>query len=431
MNKLKHSLFLKLMLAFVISGAVSASVFVAFSYTMGKKKYRAKHWVQYGQMLAEQLGPQPTQDQIEQIKTKLNLLIRFEKADRTLVSGPLVPSFEKLNQDFDTFYVGTGFKLGRFDDKLAIEIIQDSGHYLFVLEQDGSSLEERPEALLGLLVSILLILLFTYLFIRKILRPLVVLESGVNEIAQGNLNISIPVSGDDEFSRLVKSVNTMTAQVRMMIQSKEQLLLDVSHEFRSPLTRIKVALELSDEDARKSIKNSVIELENMVTEILESARLNDAQGKLQIEKFDLVDLLNSLTSDYEKSAPGIKFHASKEAIYCLADSTRLSLAFKNLIENALKYSSHQNHPVEIEVKESHQKISITFKDHGIGIPKDDLGLVFEPFYRVDRSRVKSTGGYGLGLSLCKKIITAHGGHITVQSELQQGTVFTVELNAQS
>lgn len=428
MNKLKHSLFVKLMLAFVISGALSASVFVAFSYTMGKKKYRAKHWIQYGQMLAQQLGPQPTQDQIEQIKTKLNLLIRFEKADQVLVSGPLVPTFDKLNKNFDTFYVGTGFRLGRFDNKLAIELDQDSGHYLFILEQDGSSLEERPEALLGLLVSILLILLFTYLFIRRILRPLVTLESGVNEIAQGNLNVSIPVAGDDEFSRLVKSVNTMTAQVRMMIQSKEQLLLDVSHEFRSPLTRIKVALELSDEDARKSIKNSVIELENMVTEILESARLNDAQGKLQLEKINLVDVVKSLVSGYENSTPGIKFYTSKETVYTHADSARLRLAFKNLIENALKYSSHQNQPVEIEVKEVHQKIHIVFKDHGIGIPKDDLGLVFEPFYRVDRSRVKSTGGYGLGLSLCKKIISAHGGHITAQSESQQGTVFTVELN---
>ncbi len=428
MNKFRHSLFLKLMLAFIISGALSATVFVAFSYTMSKKKYRAKHWVQYGQMLAEQLGSSPTAEQIDQLKTKLNLLIRFEKADQTLVSGPLVPTFEKLHENFTPLYVGTGFNFGRYQNQLAIELIQESGHYLFILEQDGSSLEERPQALLGLLISILLILLFTYLFIRKILSPLVTLESGVNEIAQGNLNVSIPTEGDNEFSRLAKSINTMTGQVRMMIQSKEQLLLDVSHEFRSPLTRIKVALELSNEDARKSIKNSVIELENMVTEILESARLNDAQGKIQLEKINIVEMIQSLIVDYEKSHPGIKFQSQKENIYCLADTTRLPLAFKNLIENALKYSSHQNQPVQIEVNESPQKVIVVFKDHGIGIPKDDLGLVFEPFYRVDRSRIKSTGGYGLGLSLCKKIITAHGGHITVQSEFQQGTIFTVELN---
>jgi signal transduction histidine kinase len=104
------------------------------------------------------------------------------------------------------------------------------------------------------------------------------------------------------------------------------------------------------------------------------------------------------------------------------------VACKNLIENAIKYSANQNRPVEVEVSDVDSIIArITIKDFGIGIPKEDLPLIFEPFYRVDRSRVRETGGYGLGLSLCKKIVTAHSGHITVESEVGVGTSFIVDL----
>ncbi len=433
MNKIRESIFLKLVLVFLLAGVLSVGVFVTFKYCAFQgsrfRETRAKHWVQYSQMLVEKMGPAPDEKEIQDLAHRWNLWIRVEQSGKSMASGPHVPSLQEVENGTDFFYNGEGFRFGPYKNHLVAEIFSaGSTRFLFLIQKDAYSLEEHPEMLFAPALFILLLFFGTYLVIRRILRPLVSLEKGVTEVTKGNLNVVIPGESQDELGRLVQSFNKMTEQVRMMIQSKEQLLLDVSHEFRSPLTRIKVALEINDPDAQRSIKSSVHELETMVSELLESARLNDAQGKLKLERLDLVELLSDLIPHYVKSAPGILMRASDGPIYCKADHSRLYMVFKNLIENAFKYSANQTRPVEIQVRSLDASVvRVIVKDYGIGIPKEDLPLIFEPFYRVDRSRVRTTGGYGLGLSLCKKIIAAHEGQITVESEVGQGASFIVDL----
>ena len=165
----------------------------------------------------------------------------------------------------------------------------------------------------------------------------------------------------------------------------------------------------------------------MITELLESARLNSANYQLQKTKFDLQEQLDQLVSLYQDSPPGVLLDKSASATMIYADKERLMICFRNLLENALKYSKNQNHAVEIEIQSEVDRIIITVRDFGEGIPAQDMPHIFEPFYRVDKSRNAKTGGYGLGLNLSKKIIAAHGGEISVESTPNVETLFTVSL----
>lgn len=281
-----------------------------------------------------------------------------------------------------------------------------------------------------LIGAVILILALCYLFIRKTLKPVKYLSKGVDETAKGNFSYRIPVLGRDELSRLSESFNTMNAKIGSMISAKQQLLLDVSHELRSPLTRIKVALEFIPEGkARESIGEDILSLEKMISEILESERLNHEGGKLITEEINLPSFIKDIINEYGNST-GIAFREEEmRDIIIKADRERLHTVFKNILDNALKYSGTAGRPVDINYNTEDPFHVITIQDYGKGIPEEDLQFIFEPFYRVDRSRSKETGGYGLGLGLCRKIMEAHGGSIEIKSSAGKGTAVVLKFPA--
>jgi signal transduction histidine kinase len=211
-----------------------------------------------------------------------------------------------------------------------------------------------------------------------------------------------------------------------MLHTKEQLLLDVSHEMRSPLTRVKVALEfLPDGKAKESIACDVAEMEKMINEILETARMLHLSGKLKLKQIFLADLLKEVLPEFESQSPGVQADDLPSGVAIRIDPEQIKTVFKNILSNAIKYSRPDSDPVRIFVKSRLPHIAVQIADKGIGIPQDELRFIFEPFYRVDKSRAKDTGGYGLGLSLCKTIMEAHGGRIEVESEPDVGTTVTL------
>jgi signal transduction histidine kinase len=215
-----------------------------------------------------------------------------------------------------------------------------------------------------------------------------------------------------------------------MIQAREALLSDLSHELRSPLARMQVSTEFIEKpELRENIKDDLREMESMVSEVLEGARLSSPHAGLETKELNLSELLSALTSKYDFQKPGVVFVSRLEPGYAriIADEERLRSAIRNLVENALKYSSHQDKPVEVTLGTHKDGVEITVLDHGVGIPQSEQTRVFEPFYRVDKSRTRSTGGYGLGLNLCKKVIEAHGGTISLSSTPGQGSLFKVWL----
>jgi signal transduction histidine kinase len=161
-------------------------------------------------------------------------------------------------------------------------------------------------------------------------------------------------------------------------------------------------------------------MEAMVTEILEAARLRQSAASLNFQRVESGAFIRSVATEFEGRPPGIELTTIEEEIVTL-DPQKARTVLKNVIDNAVKYSPESRKAVTIGAKREEGCYCITVQDFGIGIPADDLERVFEPFFRVDPSRSRETGGFGLGLSLCKAIMDAHGGDIRIDSEPGRGT----------
>jgi signal transduction histidine kinase len=212
-----------------------------------------------------------------------------------------------------------------------------------------------------------------------------------------------------------------------MIRARDQLLIDVSHELRSPLTRLKVALALVDDAEMKSrMAADVSDMELMISELLELERLRDG-ARIKTTRQNLVAILQDVARNFADRAPGVRLTAATTEIMADVDADRMRTVFRNLLENALKYSLSDSRGVEVSASSNGTGVVVRVTDDGAGIPSDDMLNLFEPFFRVDRSRSKKTGGYGLGLSIVKRIVEAHGGAIAVENNPTRGASFVVTL----
>jgi signal transduction histidine kinase len=253
--------------------------------------------------------------------------------------------------------------------------------------------------------------------IGKILKPLSNLNEAVKKVSMGNLDLSIIPKSNDELGELAVAFNQMISELKIMILARENLLLDVSHELRTPITRAKIALEMIPESPEKeSVSEDLKEMEIMITEILESERLKNGVKKLNISPVHVAVLLQKLIENYKRENKKVILLPVSDDIIINIDETMIMIVLRNLIDNSLKYSPPQSPPVEINVIREEQTITIQIEDFGQGIPDDKLPFVFEPFYRVDQSRSRKTGGYGLGLHLCKRIMDLHEAEIKLQNK---------------
>ena len=276
----------------------------------------------------------------------------------------------------------------------------------------------------------LMILLFGFIYYktREWLKPLRVLHAGVNQAGEGNFLIDLPRTTSDELGQLIDSFNSMALKVRTDIKSRDQLLRDISHELRSPLSRMMVALEfIPDGNIRQTLKNNILALEKMTVSILEEERIDSPYGKIKREPFDLKAMIVDLIDNRNQFGRSVVELISDEPLEINADKERIRMALSNVLDNSIKYSRDNNKPVEVSYHNAGNTATISIHDFGIGIPEADIPFIFEPFFRVDKARLHSTGGYGLGMSLTKKIIDAHKGKISINSKLNSGTTFTIEL----
>jgi signal transduction histidine kinase len=267
-----------------------------------------------------------------------------------------------------------------------------------------------------------LVILFTLaiFFIHLIIAPVHELGRGVKEISKGNLDVKLDVTRKDELGKVADAFNQMTVELKKMILAREQLLLDVSHELRTPITRAKLALEImADSTEKESVAYDIREMEIMITELLQTARLRSGQANLNLVKTNLNKLLLGIVQGFPDAQQKIKLAPISATLHITVDQSKIITVIKNLIENALKYSEDSNKPVEINTIDRKDVIIIQIEDHGVGIPEDKLELLFEPFYRADNSRSKKTGGYGLGLHMVKKIMEAHGADIILINKSTQ------------
>ncbi|WP_456400221.1 sensor histidine kinase [Persephonella sp.] len=220
-------------------------------------------------------------------------------------------------------------------------------------------------------------------------------------------------------------------------QAKKDFVSNVSHELKTPIAVMKGIVEtLENEDDPKSFKKflqmakkRINQMDSLINDLLILAKLEAREEKINVTKVDLSKIINSIFYDLEylsKEKNISLINKIPERFYIYVDQKKFEILLKNLIENAIKYNKQDGKVVITAEKENHL-IHINVTDTGIGIPKDSQPLIFERFYRVDKSRSRNVGGTGLGLSIVKHIAEAHKGKVEVKSEPNQGSTFTVKI----
>ena len=425
-NRIIRSVFTKLLVVIIFAGICINLVVGGFFLHLRNVFVEPfqKNVVQYLNYLIADMGNPPNLDRAREIARQSFLEIRYESPDLRWTTSDELPT------DFKGRIVALGqnpaVRSGKYRGRHVIEVDKETGRFIFGVSRNLPVDSARHRLLVIMLVLLTAILAGAFFAIRYILRPVKWLNTGVQEVSRGNLKHRVPLKKSDELRDLAAAFNNMTDRIRDMLHTKEQLLLDVSHELRTPLTRMKVALEfLEESQAKQNLQADLEEMEKMVSEILETARRQHKYENLKKQRTNLVDLLKQTVAAFENQPPGIKMADVASQMKAAVDPEQIKTVFENVLNNAIKYSKPDSEPIQVSCKRRESFAVVRITDKGIGIPEAELSHIFEPFYRVDKSRSKDTGGYGLGLSLCKTIMEAHDGKIEVQSSPEQGTIVSL------
>ncbi len=296
------------------------------------------------------------------------------------------------------------------------------GHmsHSFVLDKEQFA-NDHNFLLAGMIFLLLLTVGVIYFIQLSRLRPLKWLHSGVDAVSRGDFAIRVPVVRNDEIGQVARSFNQMTSRVQQMMDDRERLLADVSHELRSPLARIKVALELLPEgDKRDSISQDIREMESLTTAILEREQVKTQAGRLKTETVNLVAVAGEVIDGFSNTPPGVELDVPPKPLTLDGDAALIRVLVQNLVENAVKFSLADSAPVKVSLRQSNDAIQIIIDDDGPGIPEDQAEKVFEPFVKLNPARGHRSG-YGLGLNLCHRIVQEQGGSIEIHQRDLRGT----------
>lgn len=294
--------------------------------------------------------------------------------------------------------------------------------------------------------------LFCYGLARYLTSPVKKLRAATREFASGNLSARVgPTMGNrrDELVSLAVDFDEMAEKIQLLIESQRRLLGDISHELRSPLARLNVALELARQrsgaaatSALERIQKEAELLNEMIGQLLALTRLESGATEIQKTEFDLEELLRDIVkdADYEARARQRSVRLGKTEPAIIAGVPNLiRRAVENVVRNAVHYTA-ENTAVEVELTidreassvrsgSNDESFMIIVRDHGPGVPDDALGEIFRPFYRVDEARDREAGGVGLGLAIAERAVRLHGGSVKAANESSGGLAVTIVLPA--
>ena len=265
-----------------------------------------------------------------------------------------------------------------------------------------------------------------YYYIWKRLRPIKLIKKRIDSLKRGDLDSKIQILGSDELAELTITFNKLTSEIKNLIEQKHRVLLDVSHELKTPLTRMRLMAEMMPEKGpTKELKEEIGFLNELISNLLLSDRLDLPYSKLDIKKISGIDLINKsvLTfDDFQKNK--IKIVEKGERFFINVDITKMIVVIRNLVQNSFKYADTER-GVSIILDNNKEGSLIRVRDYGSGITKEESNKIFEPFYRS--SGTKKISGIGLGLSIAKKIIKSHRGNIKLNFDVSSGTEFNLYL----
>ena len=281
-------------------------------------------------------------------------------------------------------------------------------------------------------------ILLTFSLSRRILAPVNSLSRAARALARGDFVSRVDVRSRDEVGQLAQTFNSMASELAATEEIRRTLVADVAHELRTPLSNIRGYLEAigdgmlsADKATLGSMHEEVLLLTRLIEDLQQLALAESGQLKLDIKPCELSEVVKKavagLQPQLESKGITITTDVSTGALI-QADPERIGQVLRNLLANSANYTSSGGN-ISVSVLKRNDEIQVDVQDTGAGIPEDELRFVFERFYRVDKSRSRATGGVGLGLTIAKRLVEAHGGSITVQSQEGLGSTFTFVLPA--
>lgn len=285
-------------------------------------------------------------------------------------------------------------------------------------------------------------MLITIFILSNVLtKPLISMINATKKLSKGDFSVSLPKPSNDELGELSHSIQVLANDLNYLRAERNEFLASISHELRTPLTYIHGYVDIArrkglDETERNQYLDIIYEESERVTtllkELFELAKLDHNSFSIRKETVDICSFLSSI---YEKVLPAFKNKGIElklvcsESLYFDLDPSRFEQVIFNLLDNSLKYSQ-EGSSTYLQAIEKNGDIQITINDQGEGIPQKDLPYIFDRLYRVDKSRSRSTGGFGLGLSIVKQLVEANGGEISVESSTgpHHGTCFIIVLS---
>ncbi len=402
----RHSIQGRLVALFLVLALGTAAVFLLGMQQLlhgGWQNYARPLVTDYVDRLAAQIGSPPDVQRAQALTQELPITVRIE--------GPQVqfdshPGRHSHRHDPQRDFGAAGWGLVRSTT---------DGHRLsfgLAAAPDAS----RPRLFGWITLGVLLLLTgAAYLAVRRILKPLQPISAGVAAYGAGDFSRVIRVERPDELGALAERINGMATNLSGMLDAKRTLLLAISHELRSPLTRARVNAELLDDSPeRQALMRDLAEMGDLISSLLESERLAAGHRALHAEATDLPALARDTV---DALAPPMAVTLQLAAVPPQqADPTRLRLLLRNLLENTRRHAAGAGQAPELFLRHDPDgQLALGVRDYGPGVPEAQLAPLAQAFYRPDSARTRESGGVGLGLYLCRLVAQAHGGELQLRN----------------
>lgn len=465
---MRKTLYLKFILAYIIFGFfgfVVVGSFVSSMITDHLTREKSEDLYREATIIANTYANDlyNSQTSLDTVSSQISALSRYIKSTIWIInpSGRMVLDSSKvLSQDseiivenFDpAITAGTYYTQGDFFGSFKTEMLsviapissslKINGYVVIhypMYEVEKSSNEILNICYIMLIILFLLSLIILIFFTEMVYIPLKTITAATEQYASGNMHYEFSVDSEDEIGYLAATLSYMAGEIARSEDDQKKFVANVSHDFRSPLTSMHGYLEAMvdgtippemHEKYLKIVLNETDRLTKLTNSLLTLNNLNTSGMLLDITDFDINDVIRNVTATFGGTCMerGISFDLilTGETMYVSADRGKIEQVLYNLCDNAVKFSHHDS-AITIETTEKHNKVFVSVKDTGIGIPKDDIKNIWDRFYKSDLSRGKDKKGTGLGLSITKEIIRAHNEHINVISTEGVGTEFIFSL----
>jgi signal transduction histidine kinase len=340
----------------------------------------------------------------------------FDAVDQAEIPAPILRRGRPANDSFRT--LEKAWHNGRF------LVRTQSRGYNFIL---GFKPNIENQVQLWSIVSLIGLLALLFLTTRWLFKPLENISDVVFKIGKGNFRSRTNIKRNDELGVLGTAINQMADDIEGMLEAKRDLFLAISHELRTPVTRARVAVELIEDDVqREAVAADMKEMDSLISDLAEAEAMLTRHSTLNRQPQSISQLIIAELNEYFVDS-GIAAPKPSNDDYALLDGMRIRLLLRNLLKNALRHTDLKQNRPTVSAVVGEEGLILEVKDSGEGIDAQHLGRVTEAFYRPDASRQRKTGGFGLGLYLCRNIVAAHRGTMTIESEPDKGTSVIVNI----